>query len=350
MSGYSYKMEKTLKNDIIPVFSVIMPCYNAESYIAQSIESVLNQTFTRLELIVIDDASQDDSLEIIKSFSRLDSRVKFISLTENMGAAFARNSAIQISKGSWIAMLDADDLFMPNKLEAQYEIIKNSRSDLILVGSGCYHIDSHGNNNKEFRYSKYSKLLKFNLHNMLKFPPHSSLVYSSSAIKEIGGFNSRFILAEDYDLWLRLADIGSFKCSDELLIKYREHSENISNKIFKGQGSLLTYSLSARVCQMCRHDNFLDPSSMNDSKEWIKLTEYVVEFIKDSKYESYILWKKNLKSSIESDVNTASWLYNILSKHFSPVFIFMLLKEKYLNLSNISVKRIYKLWIKEMAK
>ncbi|EOH0493162.1 glycosyltransferase family 2 protein [Providencia rettgeri] len=97
--------------------SIIMPCYNAEQYIKDSINSVLNQTYPHFELIIIDDLSTDNSINIINSFS--DNRIKLIQLTQNGGAGVARNTGIEAAQGRFIAFLDSDDLWRPNKLEAQ---------------------------------------------------------------------------------------------------------------------------------------------------------------------------------------------------------------------------------------
>jgi len=337
-------MQPILVENSTPTFSVIMPCYNASSYIAQSIESVLNQTFKDFELIVVDDASQDNSLSIIENFSRMDDRVKLVSLSENVGASSARNSAIQISTGKWISILDADDVFMPDKLERQYEAIKNSRLNVVLIGSNCSHIDAYGDKIGSFKYPTSSFLLKHNLRNMLKFPPHSSLVYLSSAFFEAGGFNSKFVLAEDYDLWLRLSEIGGFKCSNKFLIQYREHSENISNKTLEGDRSLLIYSISARVCQMLRYNNLPDPSTMQDDKQWNHLIEHIVNFVAQSEYQEYLLWKGRLKHTFQSkNIYSVLGSFGILVS--SPFFLFALLREKIFHISNAPTEKIFKLWV-----
>ncbi|MEY0154184.1 glycosyltransferase family 2 protein, partial [Providencia rettgeri] len=117
-------MSETVTQELV---SIIMPCYNAEQYIKDSINSVLNQTYPHFELIIIDDLSTDNSINIINSFS--DNRIKLIQLAQNGGAGVARNTGIEAAQGRFIAFLDSDDLWRPNKLEMQLKhMIKGNHS------------------------------------------------------------------------------------------------------------------------------------------------------------------------------------------------------------------------------
>ncbi|HBC5517211.1 TPA: glycosyltransferase family 2 protein, partial [Proteus mirabilis] len=101
--------------------SIIMPCFNSEKYISEAIESVLKQTYSNFELIIIDDNSTDSTLKIINSFR--DNRITIISFDENQGAGVARNKGIEVANGRFIAFLDSDDLWSKNKLEAQIKFM-----------------------------------------------------------------------------------------------------------------------------------------------------------------------------------------------------------------------------------
>ncbi|TJY34755.1 glycosyltransferase family 2 protein [Pontimicrobium aquaticum] len=105
--------------------SIIMPSYNSEPYIAASITSVINQTYQDWELIIVDDASTDNSYNIISEFSKKDNRIKLIKQTQNLGAGAARNTAIKAAKGNYIAFLDSDDIWKPHKLEKQLEYMRS---------------------------------------------------------------------------------------------------------------------------------------------------------------------------------------------------------------------------------
>jgi len=103
--------------------SIIMPSYNTDKYIKQSIESVLNQTYSNWELIIVDDCSTDDTDEIVRPFL-LDERIRYVKNEQNKGAALSRNRALREAKGKWIAFLDSDDLWLPSKLERQLDYMK----------------------------------------------------------------------------------------------------------------------------------------------------------------------------------------------------------------------------------
>jgi len=107
-----------------PLISVITPVYNAERYILETMDSVLNQTFTDFEYLLIDDFSPDNSAEIIKEYQKRDSRIKYIKLNENSGAAVARNTGIEHAQGRYVAFIDSDDKWYPTKLEKQLKYME----------------------------------------------------------------------------------------------------------------------------------------------------------------------------------------------------------------------------------
>src|SRR3989344_9200868 len=113
---------------IKPKISVIMSAYNVEKYIAESIESILNQTFRDFELIIINDASTDKTLDIIKGFMKKDKRLKLINNKKNLYATISRNKALRIAKGVYIAIQDSDDISLPNRLEVQKNYLDKKKA------------------------------------------------------------------------------------------------------------------------------------------------------------------------------------------------------------------------------
>lgn len=108
----------------MPTVSIVTPVYNAEKLISETIESVLNQTYSDFEMLIVDDCSTDNSKEIIKKYSNIDKRIKYYSLQKNSGAAVARNKGIELSRGRYICFLDSDDLWTKTKLEEQLNFMK----------------------------------------------------------------------------------------------------------------------------------------------------------------------------------------------------------------------------------
>ena len=112
-----------------PLVSIVTPCYNASKYIGKTIESVLNQTYTNFEMIIVDDISTDDSYMIIKKYVDKDARIKYIKLEEKGGASISRNQALKEAKGKYVAFLDSDDLWYKEKLEKQVKFMEKNHID-----------------------------------------------------------------------------------------------------------------------------------------------------------------------------------------------------------------------------
>ncbi len=126
-----------------PSISIITPSYNSSIFILKTLKSVTSQSFDNWEMIIVDDCSTDNSIEVIQPFAECDSRIKLIQLTENSGAAVARNKAIEAATGRFIAFLDSDDLWMPNKLEKQVQFMLDQ--DIAFSFSAYEKIDETGN-------------------------------------------------------------------------------------------------------------------------------------------------------------------------------------------------------------
>ena len=110
----------------MPLVSVIMPVYNGEKYLAEAIDSILGQSFTDFEFLIVDDGSQDNSAEIIRSYEKRDRRIRFIQLERNMGAAAARNRGIAAATGKFITMMDCDDISLPERLQKQVDFMQSN--------------------------------------------------------------------------------------------------------------------------------------------------------------------------------------------------------------------------------
>jgi glycosyltransferase involved in cell wall biosynthesis len=327
-----------------PIFTIVMACHNAGAYIDQAIASVLAQTFADWELIIVDDASHDDSLSCIKNASQKDPRIKYIQNEINLGPSIARNSAAHIATGEWLSILDADDVYLPEKLEKQYEIILNSKADIVLVGSGCYHIDHTGRRLQDYNYSNKSMPLKRALLSMRSFPPHSSLIYRKEAFLAVGGFNSNFIRSQDYDLWLRLINFGSFAAYSKPLIEYRVHSSNISNSSCTLAFTQVEYGIAATVCQLIRNGGFVDPSR-TDHESWFEFVTFVADQVRQSGYKDFVFWKKNIKNDLLKSASLYGRLIIFsLAMYRSPSNVANLVQER---ISGCRLPaKIYKSWLK----
>ena len=261
--------------------TVIMPCYNSELYLAEAIDSVLRQTLKKLELVVVDDCSADRTLEIAKKYREYDSRVSIISLTENAGPASARNAAIKVARGEWIAILDSDDVAVSTRLEEQVRVGQGD-ANFVMIASSSISISSAGNIIKNNHYPTSHDKLVNRLLTKRAFPPHSSMLFRRSVFDFVDGFNPRFIQSEDKDLFLRFAEAGKIISIDRPLVKIRKHSHNISC----ADGGLLIVRMGivSVICHYLRINNHPDPSVDYDESQWLYFISWVNQRIEEEKF------------------------------------------------------------------
>jgi glycosyltransferase involved in cell wall biosynthesis len=211
--------------------SIITANYNAAKYISDTIESVLAQSYDNWEMIIVDDCSSDNSIEIIESYIAKDSRIKLVQLEQNSGAAVARNRAIELAQGRFIAFLDSDDLWQSDKLEKQISfMLKNG---YIFSYS---HYDLIDEDNKRYG-TTFKAPPKVSYNDLLKTCSIGCLtaIYDT---KSLGKVTMPLILKrQDYGLWLKiLKKIDYAYCYDESLAIYRTRTNSISsNKIKAAQ-------------------------------------------------------------------------------------------------------------------
>ncbi len=135
-----------------PKISVVMPVYNREKYVRAAIESIIGQTYTNWEFIIVDDGSTDKTLEILQEYANQDKRIKILQNGENQGIAFSRNRGVQASSGKYIAVMDSDDISFPKRLATEVEFME-SHPQVVVVGSSSINIDDDGKTIGTFSYS-----------------------------------------------------------------------------------------------------------------------------------------------------------------------------------------------------
>ena len=222
---------------IIPKVSIIMPAYNAESYIEESVNSVLGQTFKDWELIIIDDGSSDRTAEICKKYTSFDDRIIYL-FQENSKQATARNNGLKITKGDIIAFLDSDDLWLPNKLELSLSYFDLDKFDLIFTDAYFGNNDEieNGSNLKKLNVTDSEYFGKESIAQFIEFTriPILTVLVKKQIIENIIFFDHKCVPAEDYDLWLRLLKAGCrFKSINLPLSIYRvqEKSSTASDRL-----------------------------------------------------------------------------------------------------------------------
>jgi len=212
----------------MPTLSIIMNCHNCSKYLSKALESVYQQTFKDYEIIFWDNKSTDTSAEIALSYGE---PLKYFKGEEFLPLGTARNLAINKARGKYIAFLDCDDMWLPEKLEMQCKLL-DSNEDLGLVYSDSYMVDYDGNCRKNtcfevlkpYRGSVLKELLLNN------FIPLLTVVIRKQVLDEVGLFNPRYEIVEEYDLWLKIAELYSIDFTDRPLAKYRVHDKSSTKR------------------------------------------------------------------------------------------------------------------------
>lgn len=209
-----------------PRVSVIMPAFNREKYIAESIESVLEQTFKDFELIVIDDGSTDTTLTVAETFAS-DPRVQIVRNEKHLGIAGTRNRALELARGEYIAPLDSDDVWLDREKLAKQIAYLDSHPECGLVGGAIRHIDTAGKTLKTVVFEQTDADLRNNILQHNPFP-QSTLMYRKKAILEAGAYSTEYQVCDDYNLWLAVGTKNSLANFPDVFTGYRIHDGNIT--------------------------------------------------------------------------------------------------------------------------
>jgi glycosyltransferase involved in cell wall biosynthesis len=214
------------KTGNLPTISILMPAYNREKFIAESIRSVLAQSFTDYELILIDDGSSDKTIEVASKF-KSDPRVRIVKNEKNLGIPRTRNKALGLARGKYIAPLDSDDIWLDKeKLRKQVEFL-DQNPDYAMLGGGIMHIGLDSKPIKKVLFPIYDSLIR-NI--ALQFNPfaQSTLLYRKAAALACGGYSTEYKICDDYDLWLKIGTKFKFTNIPQVLSGYRIHGGNIT--------------------------------------------------------------------------------------------------------------------------
>lgn len=227
-------------DDSVPKVSVLLPVYNAEQFIDEAIKSILEQTYTNFELLILNDGSTDNTSAFIESY-KADSRVQVIE-HENMGLVGTLNKGLSLAKGLYIARMDADDIAHHTRFEKQIDYLENN-PEVAVLGTAINLIDEDGLFIRTISHPSRPKLDSAMLSG--NFLAHPTVMIRARALEHISGYRSAFLQAEDYDLWLRLKSQGYILDNlKEVLLDYRQTTGGIS---FSNR---TTQDIVARVAKM----------------------------------------------------------------------------------------------------
>lgn len=194
-----------------------MSVYNSEKSLKRAVDSILNQTFSDFEFIIIDDCSTDNSWNILQEYEKQDKRVRIFRNEKNLGLAENLNKGLKLSKADIVARMDSDDYSHPKRLEKQYSFLLK-KPNVDILGTGINLIVNDKCIKPYFYPTNHIEIIKL----MQKMSPlaHPTVMYKKDVILSVGGYNKNLKRTEDYDLWLRLKDKVNFANLDEVLLDY----------------------------------------------------------------------------------------------------------------------------------
>jgi GT2 family glycosyltransferase len=208
-----------------PLVSVLLPVHNAERYLALAIESVLEQSYGDLELLVLDDGSTDGSREIIERYAADDARIRVTSRAHR-GVAATLNEGLGQARAELVARMDGDDVAMPQRLARQVEWLRADPACVVL-GTSFVAIDEDGREGRTHHCFVNDVTIR---HALPLHPciPHPTAMFRRSVVVAAGGYRADYAMTEDYDLWRRLAHVGRLHNLPEPLLRYRETATQLS--------------------------------------------------------------------------------------------------------------------------
>ena len=294
-------MAINLNDEQAALVSIVLPVYNGEKYLAESLDSVLAQTYQNWELVIINDGSTDGTENLILKYQ--DKRIKYLPNDGNKGIIFSLNRGLRESNGIYIARLDADDIALPHRLEKQVRFLSENL-DYDMCGSYFQTIDSNGRllKNVTFPTNNRDAQSYLLLHNCFC---HSAIMMRTSIAKELK-YDEDYQVCEDYDLWYRISRKGKILNLPEFTTLYRVHENNMStrkseimfahvNKINKR--ILDDLGIEYSKSELDIHSNALsynafffgDPDRMRSLENWmVKLHSYLK---KNDHYNAFLCYK-----------------------------------------------------------
>lgn len=306
-----------------PRISILMPCYNNALYVAEAIESMLNQTFTDFELIVLDDCSTDNSREVIESFT--DKRIVYHRNEQNLGLANNLNVGLDLACGEFIARMDGDDISLPERLQIQVDFLDNN-PDVDLCSCG---LEKFGKETDIWIRETDPEQVKIT---MMFFSPilHASSVWRREKFEKHGlRYNQDAFPAEDYDLWARAVASGLKLVNvPQVLYKYRIHGVQVTKTDDRTE-------IRDKQIRLAYLQHALPSLRKDDALRFIELTK-----TKDLKRQDLVELKSIIKKIVEANRDSSFFNHIKLTKRLSRYYqsqLFVFLKYKPRTLSDINL-------------
>ena len=278
-----------------PLVSVVMVVCNVERFLSEAIESIVRQSFVDFEFVILDFGSTDQSKAIVSTYAARDGRIKPHDIP-HCGLADARNAACLLAGGRYIAIQDADDLSVPDRLRWQVDFMEKNR-DCGLLGGAAEWVDPHVRPLRTLHYPTEDTEIRSALSTRCPFS-QTAVLMRREAFASAGGYRSAFAPSEDYDLWLRISE--RFRCANlkQVVVKYRVHPQQVSVSKRKQQ---TLCAVAARASAQFRNSGYRDPldSEKTITVELLSRLHVSQAELETSLFSDYLDWMKNMLAAKE---------------------------------------------------
>lgn len=303
----------------IPQISIILPVYNTSQYILKAVNSILQQSLTDFELILIDDGSSDGTEQLVRQLADKDSRIRLVQRS-NKGLITTLNEGVALARSPLIARMDADDIAFPERLAVQYAYM-NSHPDLLAVGSYVIFMDDQDTMYRKKTFPRGKEILEaFRWGCPLV---HPAIMMRTNAVREVGGYPSAFPSAEDYALWVRLLSLGNVDTIPQVLLAYRVHGCSISHAHARQQRDSILRAqciwLSKQewtddICQLPAENlqSFLSPTEQRELlARMLALNPHIIGTSPEQDPEAQKWLPRILQGPITPEIRKALALYHL---------------------------------------
>jgi len=217
-----------------------MPVYNTVRYVSDSVDSILGQVDVDFEFVIVDDGSTDGSVDILRRRAEADPRVRLTCKPVNGGYTNALRDALAVARGAFVARMDSDDVSLPRRLAAQVAHLR-AHPECVMVATRAVCIDPAGREGEPFLDgpTAHADLDAWHMSGRGTRVVHPSVMVRRSALDRVGGYRPEYEPAEDFDLWLRLAEVGELAVLPDRLVRYRVHPQSVSSTRVRQQGTAM---------------------------------------------------------------------------------------------------------------
>ncbi|WGD34883.1 glycosyltransferase family 2 protein [Olleya sp. YS] len=331
-----------------PLITVLIPTYNCEQYVHDAVQSILNQTYTNFECIIIDDCSTDGTVDIIKTFD--DPRINLIVKPKNSGYTNSLNYGLTIAKGKYIARMDGDDISLPNRFEKQVAIFEQN-DDIVVCGSIFKLIDTE----TIIEAPEHHDAIKLGLLKESCIGHPTAMIRTSVLNTHNINYNTAYEPAEDYDLWVRLSQVGQLYNIQDVLFLYRVHDNQVSitkKEIQRKSASLSRFNMLNQLnldYTELEKQAYIKQFSYTERLNFEELVALIKLNNKAFKANAKGFFnQENLKTILQTFQTEAINQYFKANKKYSPKMINQLKEISRLTATNFSFLDKVKLYIKSL--